>query len=124
MSKKNKKIMTVPLPKPKAEDMTAETMIIQLQALMLSDGWQIVRKVTNENIRVLEEQILEKRDGKVELTEEQVDRLRDKRGFLKDLAEFPERFISILQQKAVKPEEYDPYYSDAKELINERRKKR
>jgi hypothetical protein len=123
MPKKKQKFMTVPVPKPRSEAMTSEAMVMQLQALMLSDGWRIVRRVTDENIRLIEEQILEKRIGNTILTDEDVDRLRDKRGFLKDLAEFPERFIGRLQKKTVKPEEYDPYYHDAKELIKERRKK-
>lgn len=115
--------MTVPMPKPKREELTSETMIVQLETLMFSEGWQIVRRVTDENIRVIEVQILEKRDGATDLNDEEVDRLRDKRGFLKDLAEFPEKFIKMLQKKTISPEEYDPYYSDAQELIKDRKKK-
>lgn len=102
--------------------------IADLQILISTAGWQIIREVMQGNVATLNEMILNKTiDGKPESTEisdQDVDQLRYKRGFMIDLMNTPENYIEKLQDKGIEPEEFDPYFKDAKEIIADRRSKK
>jgi hypothetical protein len=56
------------------------------------------------------------------ITDKDVDELRHKRGYLIDLRDTPQRYVQILQNVDVQPEDFDPYFKDAKEIIDSRKK--
>ncbi len=97
--------------------------ILALKALIAQPGWAIITRICKGNIKYLASQIIEKRDGETGriLTEDEVDRLRDKRGYLKELKDTPEKYIERLESGYVEPEQYDPYYNDPKDIINDRK---
>jgi|GEM_PF-5090669 hypothetical protein len=87
--------------------------IADLQALFLTRGWNIVVDNHEKNIRLLEKQIIEKidLDGKP-LSDQEIDRLRDRRGCMEDLINAPKEIIAALQKDDSEPEQedFDPYH--------------
>ena len=82
-----------------------------LKDLQIHEGWRFMIEAFQKNIDFLSEQILEKEDalsGK-ELTEEEVDELRMKRSYLKELLEKPSYFINKLEENPNQGENLDPY---------------
>jgi hypothetical protein len=94
---------------------------LALQAMEATEGWAIMKKNTLDNIEYLEECILEKKQDGMPLNDLAVDRLRDKRGFLKELVNLPEKFAKKLETGKASTEDFDPYFSDVKELIKNRK---
>ena len=94
---------------------------LALQSMQATEGWAIVQKNILDNIAYLEECILEKEQDGMPLNDLAVDRLRDKRGFLKELVNLPEKFASKLENRTANTESFDPYFSDVKELIKSRK---
>lgn len=92
-----------------------------LQAMSSSEGWAIMQKNILDNIEYLEECILEKEQNNIPLNDLEVDRLRDKRGFLKELINLPQKFAEKLESGSKTTENFDPYFSDVKELIKSRK---
>ncbi len=84
--------------------------VLALQQLIGSQGWKIVLEQIEGNISVLEESILTKTDpaGK-RLSDDEVDQLRDKRGYLVELRRMPEKLLSIFQADSGTEKDFDPY---------------
>lgn len=95
-----------------------------LQEMSLTQGWGIMVKMMQKNIDFLAECIISKEQHGEKLDDLQVDRLRDKHSFLKELMNMPHKFAEKLLQKAPDEEEFDPYYKEAKDLINDRKRKK
>lgn len=99
-------------------------MIGQLRDLKNNEGWKILMRVFDNNIKHLEDLILDGLwlDGKP-ASESQMDRLRDKRGYMKDLRKSPDNLIKQLdQQPETVVDELDPYYTDMKQVNIDREK--
>ncbi|MFH1559019.1 MAG: hypothetical protein ABIC19_00660 [Patescibacteria group bacterium] len=106
------------------ETVSPEDQIVYLEDLQSSHGWQIITRICEGNIEYLDKMIIKKKDSETgeELTDKEVDRLRDKRGYLVELMETPKNFIEKLTQSNIPPEEFDPYYKDAKDIVEARKK--
>ncbi len=116
-----KKITKIKLPKSKVpKGMVNQS--LSLQAMQATEGWAVMLQNLLLNIEYLEECILEKKQDDMPLNDLEIDRLRDKRGFLKELVEMPQKYAEKLADGTAKPENFDPYYNDVKELIRERKK--
>jgi len=87
--------------------------IVALENLKASGGWQFLTQVFEKNIEYIGNQIITKLgdDGKP-ITEDQVDRLRDRYSYLKELLAKPDHFLKILRADTKKEsrDEHDPYY--------------
>jgi hypothetical protein len=96
--------------------------IAELTALLHTSGWAILKKIFNQNIEVLERQIIKKIDGQTgkELTDIEVDRLRDKLGYLEEVIGTPENYIKQLKESDVEPENFDPFFSSMSEMQGRR----
>ncbi|MFA6887452.1 MAG: hypothetical protein WCQ65_10855 [Fermentimonas sp.] len=120
MSKKKKPLKTVIIEREepikefdfsfKDEEENAKVIAI-LKDLQTHAGWRFMQEAFQKNIDYLSEQILEKYDavsGK-EYSEEEVDELRIKRRYLKEILEKPNYFIKELERKTEQEEDLDPY---------------
>lgn len=100
---------------------TQQEMILQLENLKHQEGWKILQRVFQNNIKFLENLIIKKIDDQGNAIEKEVmvDRLRDKRGYMVDLMDSPDNLIEQLRtnDEAV-VEELDPYYKDVKDIEN------
>lgn len=110
-AKKKKAIKRV---KPVGND----SVITALQDLQASEGWAILVNNLEANVKYLEMQIVDKVDSyNNEITEEEVDRLRDKREFMRDLLKTPQTFINQLANEVDTGSDHlDPYHTDIKEM--------
>jgi len=114
---KKVKVMTVPVEKPEAPTGIGDV-VAALNALTISRGWQIITRVLDENIKYLEQAILEKQDPltKITLTDEEVEGLRYKRGLNIEVKNTPNKYIKVVEDTGVIPEDFDPFYKTAKEM--------
>ncbi len=82
-----------------------------LKDLQAHEGWRFMKEAFQKNIDFLSEQILDKEDkiSLQELTEEEVDQLRMKRRYLKELLNKPDYFINKLEENPVQEKNLDPY---------------
>lgn len=91
-----------------------------------SRGWQLVKRVLEDNKSYLEHALLNGEDpvSGQELTDQETKRLRDKLSYLKDLLNTPETFIDKLEHARDADEEeepdLDPYHTDATEMRKEK----
>jgi hypothetical protein len=93
--------------------------IAELQALILSRGWNLLMDNHEQNIRLIEKQIIEKVDidGK-ELNESEIDRLRDRRLCMEDLKNAPREMIRVLENgNSPKEIDFDPYPKSKREAL-------
>ena len=104
---KKKKKAVAPAP----AKLSKEEMVAALTVLQGSTGWGIVLKVLHENEHDLKESILIGEDSEgVELTKKQVNRLRDKRGYLQELMNTPAGLIETINNMEEGEEiNHDPY---------------
>lgn len=86
-----------------------QEVISQLQQLIKSQGWALIKEILVENIRVKEVEILEEFNDKTAVYNED-DRNKDQRIFLKKLLELPETQISLLTDSNNDEEDDDPYH--------------
>lgn len=116
--KKSKKVMTVSLPKPEVPKI-ADNIIAALMSLQASQGWAIIRKILDDNLKYLETAILEKIDpiSKEKLTEKEIETLRIKRGLNIELRDTPQNYVKVVQEIGEAPIEYDPYYKTKEEIM-------
>lgn len=123
-TKKEKTIIIKTTRKAKAP-VDSGRIVLALQALVATEGWAVIVRVCQGNIEHLEKAIIDKRDPetKAVLSEVEVDLLRAKRDYLVELRDTPANFSKKLQSEAVTPEEFDPYYKTAEDVIRERRLK-
>lgn len=81
-----------------------------IESLKTNHGWQFMTQVFEANIKDLAEQILLKQDklGKT-LTDQEVDTLRDKYCYLKEIMETPEKYLKELTRTDGVLPDLDPY---------------
>lgn len=79
--------------------------ISSLEALLVDAGWEVLTEIFKANISLIEQKILEKG----ELTEDECDKLRYKRGYLNELINKPQEIIDKLKTGEDKVPNYDPY---------------
>lgn len=118
-TKKPMKVIIAKVPKVPAFDLsfekTAENtkIIVALENLKASGGWQFLTQVFAKNIEYIGNQIINKigDDGKP-LEEAQADRLRDRYAYLKELLAKPDHFLKLLKADTniETRDEHDPYY--------------
>lgn len=82
-----------------------------LKALMVSEGWILLRQTLEEQVKVLDEQIISKLDlnGKP-LTDAECDRLREQRNVKQGLIDKPELLLGELERVEEEETDDDPYY--------------
>ena len=114
---KKNKVITVSIPKPEVST-GIDGIVAALNVLVMSEGWQIIRRILDENIKYLEQAILEKQDPltKASLTDAEVESLRDKRNLNIELKRTPENYSKVVRDEGKEPENYDPFYKTAKEM--------
>lgn len=123
MTKKNTPIIVkTRRTKAPAGDDTAR-IVLALQAMAVTEGWAIVVQTCERNIEYLEQSILSKCEPTTEeiLSDADVDLLRAKRDFLLELKELPQRFMEKLSESPEPPQNFDPYYKTADDIIRARR---
>lgn len=86
--------------------------IHNFQALLQHPGWMRLALIMDRNMDLMRDQIVDKRalDG-TPLSNEEVDRLRDRLDNLKEIRTAPERYVRMLTEKGEEAviDEYDPY---------------
>ena len=89
----------------------APEIIAALTNLEFDHGWQLLKKIFESNIAVLEGSILKKIDPESgePLSEEDCDRQRDKLAYLEELVNKPQEIIKRLSEHDPEMPEYDPY---------------
>jgi len=85
-------------------EITQQQVADALMALQVSPGWKIIAENIKANIAVLDQQILDKRtvDGEP-LDDLECDRLRDKRGYLKEIGDTPQSILDRIRQDNNEP---------------------
>jgi len=106
------KVMTVEVEKSQVSDDTTER-VSALNSLVASRGWTIIVEVLKTNIAYLEMAILEKKDpvSKIELSDEEVEKLRYKRNLNIELMNTPQNYSKVLVEIEKTPENFDPYWN-------------
>ncbi len=90
--------------------------ILALQDLKNHPGWKILTQLWDQNIADLEKSIIYKMQNDVPLSEIEVDRLRDKLGYLNNVIETPDKYVIMLRRSDTPPKNFDPYAVDVKEI--------
>lgn len=111
-----KKKITRPI-KRKKFDLSLESeahapeIVAALTNLEFDHGWQLLKKIFESNIAILEGSILRKIDPETneKLSEDECDRQRDKLAYLEELVNKPQEIIKRLTQHSPEMPEYDPY---------------
>lgn len=85
--------------------------IMELDQLIGSKGWELIKRVLTENIYLKGREILNERYDKTPIYNED-DRLKDQRQFLIKLLNMPQIQLADLKGEEVEEEEedYDPYF--------------
>ena len=89
-----------------------EDKVKELQNLILTQGWKIIKEAMDVNIEFMGEEIITKFDpiNKKALTDQEIDNIRFKRSSFKELKDFPELLIKTLSHKqTTELKNYDPY---------------
>lgn len=71
--------------------------IVALESLKGNAGWQFLTQVLEKNIEYIQKCVMTKKDGEVKLEEKELDVMRDKYEYLKELLEKPDMFIKKLK---------------------------
>lgn len=97
----------------------AEELVAYMMQLQACAGWLLLRQIMVGNIAVLEGMILDRVDpqtGKA-LTDAELDKVRDKRGIMKEMIEKPQQLIEMFKKQTGKTiETYDPYAVDVRQF--------
>lgn len=80
--------------------------IANFRTLKETEGWNLLVKIIQENIRELQEQII---NGVEDETKDQIDRRRDKLKAYKDVIDTPDYWISKFEYAPEFKEDLDPY---------------
>lgn len=105
-------------------DQTKASLIETMRAGIASQFWGELVKITTENIAMLEKQIITKRSlepghENEDLSDLEVDRLRDKRSALEDLINMPAEIIRESMREDAPEDEHDPYPKTVADLRSE-----
>lgn len=86
--------------------------------LKLNAGWQVMCQIFKGNISVMEDMIIAKEDSEGHpLTEEQVDKLRERRNIMKEMIDKPQWLIDQFNmQQGLNVPTYDPYAVDVEQF--------
>ncbi len=90
--------------------------ILALEDLRHHPGWKILTQLWDQNVADLEQSIIYKMQGEVALSDIEVDRLRDKLGYLRNVIETPNKYVIMLRRSDTPPKNFDPYAVDVKEI--------
>ncbi len=89
------------------------TEINAYESLKKNRGWKRLVEINEANIKIMERQIVDKADEEGNpLGEEEMDKLRDKIGYLKELSNLPDEMIKDIKAKMevkVENNDGDPY---------------
>jgi len=108
--------------KEKKQNMSSSERIQRLQSFAANPDWAFLRYIMQTNVEFLDDQILTKRSAErgsygERLTDEEIDRLRDKRELQMELMNLPENIISQLTKYDYEDDELDPFPQDNKDLL-------
>jgi len=117
-TKRTKKIMTVPIPRPEAAS-DPKDIIGALKSLQASRGWAVILGILDDNIAYLEKAILDKIDPrtKLPLSETEIEDARTKRSLNIELRDIPKEYTKVVKENGGVPPEYDPYFKTNDEII-------
>lgn len=93
--------------------------IAHLNTMMNTAGWHLLVQITEGNIAVLEEAILERKDPqtKQRLSDEELEDARRKREAMKGMIERPQRLIDMYKiNSGANMPTYDPYAVDVRQF--------
>lgn len=114
--KKKLKVEIAKVPKIRKFDLSSDspeenTRIIQaLESLKQNSGWIFLTQILEVNKNILAEQIINKEQDGKSLTDAEVDILRYKHSYLKELLEKPDIYLKKLKIEPIAPDDLDPYY--------------
>jgi hypothetical protein len=109
MPPRKKKTVEVKHDKPKGDPIDEGTIVPALRALNDHPGWQIIKKILEENIYQQEKKILNTLYNKeIKYSEEDVE--KQIRRIYIDIAAMPDREIARLSGNERVEEDYDPYH--------------
>lgn len=97
----------------------AEELVAYMMQLQASAGWLLLKQIMVGNIAVLESMILDRVDPQTgkPLTEDELDKVRDKRGIMKEMIEKPQQLIEMFKKQTGQTvETYDPYAVDVRQF--------
>lgn len=116
MKKETKKVIIAKVPKVRKFDLSSSSpeenarIVEALESLKQNSGWKFLTQVLEANKEILAKQIIEKeQDGKT-LSDAEVDILRQKYGYLKELLEKPDFYLKKLTLEPIEADDLDPYY--------------
>lgn len=96
--------------------------IALLEDLLRHEGWKLYEANIAANIEIVKECIISKTDTDgLDLTDTEVDGLRERLGYLEELKETPKSMIEVLkgQMKQELPaDDADPYPTSIEDIIN------
>lgn len=113
--KKIKKVIIVKRPKAPKFDLSFKKteentkIIVAIESLKANTGWQFLVQVFNENMKVLADNIISKKEEGKDLTNEEVDILRFKYEYLNEIMNKPDKFLKQLTRTDEREEDLDPY---------------
>jgi hypothetical protein len=116
-----RKVMIAKVARQELGEMSEGEQLTALQVLEATQGWQIIVKNITDNIELLDRQILEKMNDDGEpLTDLDCDRLRDKRGYLREIGTTPQTIMARLKMSVPGIDNGDPYPKSVNDLIEMR----
>jgi len=117
-------MMVIKTRKAKAPTDTGR-MVLALQSMAATEGWAIIVRICDSNIDYLERAIISKCDPQTKrvLSDFEVDQLRAKHDYLVELRDTPANYAKQLSMESIAPENFDPYFKTAEDIIEERRMK-
>lgn len=117
-------MMTIKTRKAKAPTDTGR-IVLALQAMAATEGWAIIVRICESNIEYLEKAIISKCDPQTKtiLSDSEVDNLRAKHDYLVELKNTPENYRKALTKIDIAPENFDPYFQTAEDVIEARKKR-
>lgn len=90
--------------------------ILALQDLKNHPGWKILTQLWDQNVADIEQSIIYKAQGDVPLSDIEVDRQRDKLGYLRNVIETPDKYVIMLRRSDTPQRNFDPYAKEVSEL--------
>ncbi len=110
-------VLTVPIAQPQLQTET-QSVVAALKSMAATEGWAIMVKILNDNIKYLETAILEKIDPitKEPLSEAEIEICRIKRLLNIELRDTPQNYSETVKELGSLPVDYDPYYKTKDEI--------
>lgn len=112
----DKKITIAKMPRPIKFDLSMQKtsentkILVALESLRHNQGWQFLQQLFTENMKVLSEQIINKYDeDKKPLSDVEIDEIRMRYSYLKEISQKPDKFIEALTRTDPPEEDLDPY---------------